>query len=160
VNPFICIVAFVQEVHDDHIMRLPIAMAASDALFDPLRVPRKVVVDDLRAELQVDTLGGGLGCDHDRGIVAEFFYQCSTNIDGARSCNLLGALRIGKPALVNFLCLAVGISATEGHNLIGVTVAREEIAEIVLGAARLCEDQGFSLCAHPLLLRKAYLESL
>jgi hypothetical protein len=42
-------------------MLLPVAVASSDALLDPLRVPGQVVVDDQRAELEVDALGGGFG---------------------------------------------------------------------------------------------------
>ena len=64
-HALIGIVAFVEEVHNDHIVLLAIAMATADALLDSLRVPRKVVIDHERAELHVDALCGGLGGNHD-----------------------------------------------------------------------------------------------
>src|SRR5207245_1163979 len=39
-------VLFVQEVHDDDVVLLAISVAAADTLFDPLRIPGKVIVDD------------------------------------------------------------------------------------------------------------------
>src|SRR5690606_41364869 len=108
--------------------------AATDTLFDPLRVPGKVVVDDLRAELKVYAFGGRLRRDHDRGMVAEFLDQRSAHIDGARPGNLLGALGVNEPALVDILCPAVRIGTTESHNLIGVTVTFKKVAEVVLGS--------------------------
>jgi hypothetical protein len=53
-------------------------VAAANALFDTLRVPRQVVVDDERAELQVDALGGGLGGDHDVGALPS---SCAEVVD-------------------------------------------------------------------------------
>ena len=50
-------VLLVQEVDDHHVVLLAVAMAAADALLDPLRVPGQIVVDDQRAELEVDALG-------------------------------------------------------------------------------------------------------
>jgi hypothetical protein len=58
-------VTLVQEVDDHHVKALAVAVAAADALLHALRVPGQVVVDDERAELQVDALGRGLGSDED-----------------------------------------------------------------------------------------------
>ena len=45
---------------------------ATDALLDPHRVPRHVVVDHRAAELEVQSLGGGVGAQQDVGLtVAE-----------------------------------------------------------------------------------------
>jgi hypothetical protein len=40
---------------------------------------------DQRAELQVDTFGGGLGCQQDGRIVTEVFKQCGAVIHGTRA---------------------------------------------------------------------------
>ena len=45
VNTAVGLVAFVEEVDDDDIVLLAVTMAAADALLDPLRVPRQIVVD-------------------------------------------------------------------------------------------------------------------
>ena len=62
------LVALVQEVDDHHVVLLPVAVAAADALLDALRVPGQVVVDDQRAELQVDAFRRGLGGEQDRSL--------------------------------------------------------------------------------------------
>ena len=53
-------VSLVEEVDHDDIELLAVAVAAADALLDPLRVPGQIVVDDQIAELEVDALGGAL----------------------------------------------------------------------------------------------------
>ena len=58
----------VEKVDHHHIMLLAIAMAAANALFDALRVPGQIVVDDQRAELKVDALGAGFGGNHDPAL--------------------------------------------------------------------------------------------
>ena len=78
------LVALVQEVDDDDVVLLPVAMAAADALLDPLRVPGQIVVDDQRAELQVDAFGRGFGCEHDRRVVAEMLDQARSRTSTAR----------------------------------------------------------------------------
>ena len=58
-------VALGEEVDDGHVPLLTVAVAATDALLDALRVPGQVVVHDRVAELQVQALGAGLGGDED-----------------------------------------------------------------------------------------------
>ncbi len=65
------LVLSVQEVDDGHVDLLAVAMAPSNALFDSLRIPRQVVVDQQGTELKVDTLGARLCCDQDRAVVTE-----------------------------------------------------------------------------------------
>ncbi len=45
-NAAVGLVALIEEVDDHHVVLLAVAMAAADALFDALRVPGQVVVDD------------------------------------------------------------------------------------------------------------------
>ena len=55
-----------REVEDvDDVGLLAIAVETTDALLDPHRVPRKVVVDHHVRELEVEALGGDLGREHD-----------------------------------------------------------------------------------------------
>src|SRR3954451_19749197 len=56
-------------------MLLAIAMAPPNSLLDSLGVPRQVVVDDQRAELEIDPLRGGLGSDENLSLVPEVLYQ-------------------------------------------------------------------------------------
>jgi hypothetical protein len=81
------VVVAIQEVDDNHIVLLPVAVATPDALFDPLRVPWQVIVDDHRAELEVDPFGTGLGGDHDAAafasMVAEVVDQRGAGVGSA-----------------------------------------------------------------------------
>ena len=63
------------EVEGVTVALLANAMDASEALFEARWIPRHVVVDHQVAELQVDTLTGGLGCDADLGLGAEQFLR-------------------------------------------------------------------------------------
>ena len=63
-------IATIEEIDDDHVVLLAVAVTAADPLLDALRVPRQVVVHDQVAELEVHPLGRRLGGDHDRGAVA------------------------------------------------------------------------------------------
>ena len=47
-----------------------------------LWVPRQIVVDDQRAELKIDPLGGSLGGDHDYGFVMEILDQRGPHVGG------------------------------------------------------------------------------
>ena len=79
------LIAFVQEVDDHHVVPLPVAVAAADALLDALRVPGQVVVDDQRAELQVDAFRRRLGGEQDRRLIAEVLDERGAHIHGART---------------------------------------------------------------------------
>ena len=61
-------------------MLLAVAMATSDALLHPLRVPWQVVVNDHGAELKVDALRAGLRGNHDAALLLEVLHQCSTGV--------------------------------------------------------------------------------
>ena len=89
-------IVLVQEVHDDDVVLLAVTMAAPDALFDALRIPRQVVVDDHRAELKVDALGRGFGRDHDRRFVAEVIDEGRAHVRSARAGNAVGALVVAR----------------------------------------------------------------
>ena len=73
----------VEEVHDHHIVFLPVAMAAADALFDTLGIPRQVVIHHERAELKVDALRARLRGNHDLSLLAKIVHQRGTHVCGA-----------------------------------------------------------------------------
>ena len=123
-------------------MLLPVAMAAANALFDALRIPRQVVVDHQRTELQVDALGSGLGGDHDFALIAKIIHQRSTGVRAARTTHPVGAFVALNPLGVETPGDRVAIGAIEQHHIIGITVAREQGQQVFLGAARLCKDDG------------------
>ena len=82
-------------------MLLPVAMAASDALLHALRVPRQVVVDDKRAELQVDAFRASLRADHDLGFGTKVINNRRATVDSWTARRTIGALVCGQPALVD-----------------------------------------------------------
>ena len=60
-------------------------MATADPLLDALRVPRQVVVDDQRAELEIHAFCSRFGREHDRRVVAEMLDQRGAQIDCSRA---------------------------------------------------------------------------
>ena len=83
IDALVGLVVPVEEIDHDHVVLLPVAVAAADALLDALRVPWQVVVDDQRAELEVDAFGAGLGGDHDLALLAEVVHQRRAHVGGA-----------------------------------------------------------------------------
>ena len=111
------LVALVEEVDDDDVVLLPVAVAAADALLDPLRVPGQVVVHDQRAELEVDALGCGLGGEQDRGLVAEVLDERRAHVHRARAGGAAGVAVLLDPALVDRGRLRAAVGAVEEHDL-------------------------------------------
>ena len=132
------LVALVQEVDDDHVVLLAVAVAAADALLDALRVPGQVVVDDQRAELEVDAFGRRLGGEQDRGFVAEVLDQRGAHVHRARAGGAAGVAVLLDPALVDRGRLRPAVGAVEEHDLSRVAVGLEEGLQILLacGATR------------------------
>ncbi len=81
----------VEKIDHYHIVLLPVAMAAADALLDALRVPGEVVVHHQRAELEIDAFRAGLGGDHDLPLLAEVIYQGRPHVGRLRPGNAVGA---------------------------------------------------------------------
>jgi hypothetical protein len=76
-------------------------MASADALLDALRVPRQIVVDDERAELQVDALCARLCGDHDLALLAEVVHQGRPHVGRLRARHAVGTLVPGFPSGIN-----------------------------------------------------------
>ena len=123
-------------------------MAAANALFDSLRVPRQVVIDDQRAELQVDTFGSRFGGDHDfrtgTVVLAEVVDQRGSSIYLRRAGDSIRAFVLFEPALVDGGRVLVGVRAAEQHQFARVAVGREEAVQILLSALGFREDDGLT----------------
>ncbi len=111
-------IGLVQKVNDDDIELLPIAVAAADALLDPLRVPRQIIVHDEIAELQVDTFRGGFSRDHDRRFITEVFDKRGAHVSARRSADAIRAGVSLKPCSVDAARKLVAVRAVEKDNTI------------------------------------------
>jgi hypothetical protein len=63
------------EIDYGNIALLAVPMAAPDTLFDALRIPWKIVIDDSVAKLQVQALGAGLGANEHLRTRAKLVHQ-------------------------------------------------------------------------------------
>src|SRR5260370_30714625 len=69
------------KVYDGNITLLAVAVTAPDALFDTLRVPGQIVVDNSLAKLQVQAFCASLGTHQHLRARAELMYQGETHAD-------------------------------------------------------------------------------
>ena len=79
------LVALVEKVDNDDIVFLPVTVTTANPLFDALRVPGQIKVDDGRAELKVQTLGTGLCRDQDTCLVTETINDCRSEVHLTRA---------------------------------------------------------------------------
>jgi hypothetical protein len=56
---------------------------ATDALFNALWIPRKVVVHDERAKPKVDAFRTSLSCNHDAAFVAKIVHERRAHVSRA-----------------------------------------------------------------------------
>lgn len=143
-------VAAVEEIHDDHVVLLSVAMAATDPLLDALRVPRQVVVHDERAELKVDAFRSGLGRDEDRGLLAEVFDDGRLDCDRSRLAWCVG-WTLGGPVLVDLPRERVRVRAIEECDLALEATTRQQLEQVGLGTSGFREDD--CLARRPEFLR-------
>ena len=127
-------------------MLLAVAVAAAYALFNPLRVPGQVIIDDHGAKLKVYPFSRRFGRDHDFRAVAEVIDQCGAHVRRARAGHLVGGGMGRLPLLINGLGLRIGVRAIEQDKIFCIPVVRQEPDEIVLRAPGLGEDDRL-LCA-------------
>ena len=142
VHPCIGLIAAVDEVDHHHVVLLTVAVAAPDALLDALRVPRQVVVDDERAELEVDAFGSGLGGNHDLATLLEVLDQCRTGVGGLGAGDAVGAFVALQPVLVDRLRTLVAIGAVEEHDAVAVWRVSQQVEEVFLRALGFGEYDG------------------
>lgn len=148
VNAGVGFVAAVNEVDDDDIVFLSVAVAAAYALLDALRIPRQVVVDDERAELQVDAFGTRFGGNHDGAVLFEVFDEGGAGVGSFGTGDFVAAFVVFEPVFVDFLCLGVAVAAVEEDDAVAVFACvggvRQGFLQVVLGAAGFGEDDGFA----------------
>src|SRR6218665_655998 len=149
-------VAAVDEVDDDDIVLLPVAVAAPDALFDALRVPGQVVVDDQRAKLQVDAFGAGLGGDHHRAALLEVLDQGGAGVGGGGVC--AAAPVALAPIPVDGLRPGIAVGAVEEHDACAIAGVGHQGQQILLRAPGFGEDDGFLRGAKPLQFGEGALQ--
>ena len=120
-------------------------MAAANALLDTLRVPRKVIIDDQRAELQVQAFGCGFGGNHYISLMLEIIDGGCTPVGGLDTTD---AVRVSEaPLLVDFVGLWFAGFAIEQNNAIGVAIGFEEVFKERLRLGGFGKYQGFVLSA-------------
>ncbi len=64
-------------------MLLPVTMATAYTLLDSLGIPRKIVVHDQGAELEIDALCSRFRGNHDSAFLAEVVHESRTHISGS-----------------------------------------------------------------------------
>ncbi len=90
--------------------------------------------------MQVDPLGGGFRGDHDLGPVPEVLHQRRPRIRRAGAGHPVRTLVPPLPLGIDFPRSLVAVGAIEQHNILGVTMLRQQIDQIVLGAPGLGEN--------------------
>lgn len=143
VNPHVGGIGFVEKIDDHDIEVLPVSMAPPDALFDALRIPRHIVIDDQRTELQIYSFGGSFGGYHNGRFVAEIIHDSRPLVGRSRAGDFRSTLVPLFPRLVNGGGVFVGVGAVEQHDLSFVAPFFEQIEEKILRAARFGKYQSF-----------------
>ena len=152
VNPTIRGICRVDEINHHHIALLAVTVTAADALLDSLGVPRQVVIDHQIAKLQIDTLRGGLGRQHDLRAVPEMLHQGCAQVRGLGAGNSIRAIVPAEPILVDRLRSRVGIRAVEKDHLATESpfLPLQNLQQVLLRPPRLGEDD--SLLAEDFLV--------
>src|ERR1022692_1272274 len=115
-----CLVISCDEVHNGDIALLAIAVAASDPLFDTLRIPWQVVIDDCFAELQIQPFGAGLGRDEDFGAGSKLMNQrqADSNLTTRPEARPKAAAFLFLPTSIGLLRTGVIVHAPEESDFV------------------------------------------
>ena len=114
-------------------MLLAVAVATSDALFNTLRVPGEVVIDNHGAELEVNALCARFGSNHDLCLVSEPVNKSGTHVGGSGAGDAVGVFIFLRPAFVDGFGQWVTVCSIEEDNFAVVTVSGKEVDQVVLG---------------------------
>ena len=109
-------------------------MATTNALLHPLRIPRQVVVNQERTELQVYAFRRRFGGNHDLRILAEAVNQRGAFVGRNRTGDAPPVCRVGAPRLINGAGGGVIVRAVKQHHLAGVTVFLRKCRQMLLRA--------------------------
>src|SRR3990167_6371907 len=80
IHPLISGIVFVEKIDYNHIVFLAVSVTSSYSLLNPLGIPRKVIVDYKRAELEVDSFSCCLSGDHDFSFFAKIINERSSSV--------------------------------------------------------------------------------
>ena len=117
----------IEHVDDGHVDLLAVAVAASNSLLHPLRVPRQIEIHENRTELKIDALGAGFRRDQDRLFVAaESIDNGRLHIGGFRARNRIGPLMLFEPRPIERLALGIAVGAVHQDDLSRIAVLREQ----------------------------------
>ena len=97
-------------------------MAAADTLFDALRIPRQIVVDEQRTKLQVYAFGGGFGGNHNFCLIFKGINQRGAFVHGGRAGVVRAARVFIQPRLITPLAVGMFVAAGKQYDLPFVTV--------------------------------------
>lgn len=140
VDALLGLVLLVQEVDHGDVDLLAIAVATTDALLDPLGVPGQVEVDQQRAELKIDAFGTGFGGDQNGFTVPEGIDDGGLHVGALGAGNRVGALVASQPVSVDGLAFRIRVGTVQQRDFSGITVLRQQLGQVGLGADRLGED--------------------
>ena len=153
-------VSLVTEVHDDDVVLLPEAVHAADALLDALRVPRQVIVDEHRAELQVDTFRRRFSRDHDRALLAEVVHERLAAIDSRDARDQVAVLVCRQPRLVDRRLLRRRVRSVEKYDAFAATSVGQRAGDVLLRLGRVGEDDRLLCGAQLTQPLEAHIEGL
>src|ERR1700687_1765641 len=145
INPYVSSIAPVEEVDDHDIELLAVPVAPANALFDALRVPWQVIVDDQVAELQVDPLGGCFGGDHDGRVVPEIFHKRGPLVGRRRIRDVVRGGIAFHPPLINLFRFRISVGAVEENDLARKLGLLKNLVQILLRASGFRENESFLL---------------
>src|SRR5690606_20695107 len=135
-------------------------MAAPNALFNPLRIPRQVVIDNQRAELHVDAFSRRFSGDHYAGVILKMLNEGGATVDGSRTGDAPRTGIVLDPFADDTAGIFVSIGTVKQHKLTAVAIRFQKVLEVVLGAPRLREDEGLAIGSHLFHLCKPKFEGL
>src|SRR3989304_7891468 len=109
VYPLVCRVLLIQEVHNHHIVLLSVTVTSPYPLFNPLRIPRQVIIYNKRTKLQINPLGSRFGGNHDYRFIPEVVPDSGPHVCTLRTRNPVSALVPFYPSFINLLRLWITV---------------------------------------------------
>ena len=138
------------EVDHGDITLLAVPMTAPDALFDALRVPRQIVVDNRLAKLQVQPFCASLGAYEHLRTRAELVHEgkphgdLATRLGSRRKAGAFFLLPSGERLLRTRVIVH---AAEQGDVFVAEADGEKQASQVLLGGDRLGEHDGLAAAA-------------
>lgn len=158
INAEIGSITSVEEINDYDILRLPVSVAASNPLLNPLRVPWHVVIHDKGAELEVDALRRGFGSDHDFCFILKALHNGGAKVRCTGARDTISALVFLQPPFIDLAGLRIGVCAVEEDYLSSVLCSLKYLAKVLLGPPRFREYYRLAFASFWLCLCEPFRE--